>query len=100
VAIYLEKPKAIGSKPVIVVSIENHCVIRGKARFTRELFEILLADNVAANLILELRLPVKTNRPGDMAGFVGFVSTSISTNLMPGLPRMSLTQSVETSTSG
>jgi hypothetical protein len=52
VAIYLEKPKAIGSKPVIVVSIENHRVIRGNARFAREFFEILLADNVAPDLIL------------------------------------------------
>src|ERR1035441_9039849 len=65
-----KKPKR--GEPVVVVPIQNHCLTRGDACSAEQLFEFLLADDVAADLVLKLALPVEADRTGDVARVVGF----------------------------
>ena len=70
-AVNFEEPKTVGGEPVIVVAVNNHGVVGRDAGAADQFFECFAADDVAANLVLELRLPVEADRAGDMAGVVG-----------------------------
>ena len=67
----LEKPKAIGGKPIVVIAVKHDRVIRRDSGAAQEFLERFLADDVAADLILELSLPVEANSARDMARIVG-----------------------------
>ena len=71
-AVKLEQPEAMGSEPVVVVAIKNHCVLGRDAGAAHQRFEGFFSQDVATYPILELRLPVETHRAGDVAGVVGF----------------------------
>ena len=68
VAVDLEQPETVGGEPVVVVPVEDHCVLRGDAGAADELLERLLADDVAVDLVLQLGLPVEADRAADVAG--------------------------------
>ncbi len=61
VAVHLEQPEGIGSEPVVVVAVEDHGVAGRNASVAHQLFKFLLADDVAADLILKLALPVEAD---------------------------------------
>jgi hypothetical protein len=66
VAVDFEKPKAVGSEPVIVIAVNDHRVVGRDAGATNQLFECFPADDIPSDLVLQLRLPVKANRAGNM----------------------------------
>ena len=72
VPVHFEQPEAVRGKPVIVVAVENHRIVRRNASVADQFFKGFLADDVAPDLILKLRLPVEAGRAGNVAGVVGF----------------------------
>jgi hypothetical protein len=100
VAVNLENPKTIGGEPVVVVAVKNDGVGGRDASAAEELLELLLADDVAAELVLGLRLPVEADGAGDMAGLIGLGVDIDLDEFDAGLAQVSFTQSVETRTSG
>ena len=71
VAVQLQLPKGVGGEPIVVVAIEkNRCVI-GNAGGAEKLFEGGLVDQVAADVVLELGLPVPADGAGDVSLVVG-----------------------------
>src|SRR3954451_7721096 len=58
VAVELEVPVRVGRKPVVVAAVEHDEVVVGDALLRQELLELLLVDEVAADLVLEVLLPV------------------------------------------
>ena len=71
-AIKFEKPEPIGGKPVIIIAVKNHGITWRNPGAADKLFEILRADDVAANLILELCLPVETDGAREVSRLIGF----------------------------
>ena len=62
VVVELEQPEAVGGEPVVVVAVNNDRVILADPRTAHERGELLLADDVASHLVLQLALPVETDR--------------------------------------
>ena len=58
VAVILEEPEGVGGEPVVVVAIEDDGSIRRDARFGEQAVEFILGEDVAVDLILQLRFPV------------------------------------------
>ena len=71
VAVNLEQPEAVGGKPIVVVAVEDHRVAGRDACLAQQFFEFLFADDVAADLVLQLALPVETDCARDVARVVG-----------------------------
>ena len=69
VPIKLELPQRPGGKPVVVVAIEHHGAVVGDSRFREQTLQRFLRQNVAPDVVAELRVP----RPGDGAGDVALV---------------------------
>ena len=69
-AVDLEKPETVGGKPVVVVSIENHGVLRRYSRPAQELLEYCTADDISIDLVLQVFLPVESDSSGNMPGLV------------------------------
>src|ERR1700758_719746 len=65
--VILQLPKSISRKPVVVVAIEQNRTVVGKARPAEELLERLLADQIATDIVLKLRLPVPAHSAGNVA---------------------------------
>ena len=71
VAVDFEQPKPVSGEPIVIVAVKDNAVPRRDTCAADEFLERVLADNIPAHLVLELRLPVKTDRAGDVAGVVG-----------------------------
>src|SRR4029077_7747154 len=56
--------------PVVVVAVKNDRVVRRNAGAADEFFKSFLADDVAADLVLQLRLPVEPGRTWNMSRVV------------------------------
>src|SRR6266404_173603 len=69
VAVELQLPEGVSGKPVVVVAVEKDGGVIGNAGGAEKPFESGLVDQVAADAVLELGLPV----PGDCAGDVALV---------------------------
>src|SRR5207245_771210 len=70
-AVNLEQPEAVSGEPIVVVAVENYDVGWRNTRAAHQCFEGSLADNVPAHLVLKLRLPVETRRPGKVSRVIG-----------------------------
>src|SRR5882762_4079678 len=70
-AIKLQLPEGVGGEPVVVVAIEKDGGVIGNAGGAEKLFESGLVDQVAADVVLELGLPVPADGAGDVALVVG-----------------------------
>ncbi len=71
VAVQLQLPKGVGGEPVVVVAIEQDGGVVGNARGAQKFFEGGLVDQIAADVVLELGLPVPTDSAGDVSLVVG-----------------------------
>ena len=71
VAVELEVPVRVRREPVVVAAVEHDGVVVADALLGQQLFELLLVDEVAADLVLQVGLPVELDGAGDMAAVVG-----------------------------
>ncbi len=71
VAVELEVPVGVGGEPVVVAAVEHDGVVVADALLRQQLLELLLVDEVAADLVLQFGLPVQLDGAGDVAAVVG-----------------------------
>jgi len=71
VAVELEVPVGVGGEPVVVAAVEHDLVVVADALGRQQLLELGLVDEVPADLVLELGLPVDAHGAGDVAAVVG-----------------------------
>ena len=71
VAVELEVPVGVGGEPVVVAAVEHDGVVVGDAPLGQQRLELLLVDEVAADLVLQVGLPVELDRALDVALVVG-----------------------------
>src|SRR4029077_11049481 len=69
VAVIFQLPEGVGGEPVVVVAVEKDGGVAADAGLAEEALELGSFDEIAANGILKLGLPV----PGDGAGDVPLV---------------------------
>ena len=65
--IQLEVPVGVGREPVVVAAIENDGVVARDSALGEQLFELLLAHEVAPDRVLQVLLPVNLDRATDVA---------------------------------
>ncbi len=70
-AVQLEVPVGVGGEPVVVAAVEDDGVVIGDAALGQQGRELLAVDEVAADLILQVLLPVELDGAGDVAAVVG-----------------------------
>ena len=70
VAVQLEVPVRVGGEPVVVAAVEHDGVVVADAPLGEQLLELLPVDEVAADRVLQVGLPVQLDRPGDVAAVV------------------------------
>ena len=66
VAVVLQVPVRVGREPVVAVAVEHDRVVVGDAAAAEQLAELLRAEEVALDLVLEVLLPVEADRAGDV----------------------------------
>ena len=71
VAVELEVPVGVGGEPVVVAAVEHDGVVVGDAALGEQRLELLLVDEVAADLVLEVGRPVELDGALDVALVVG-----------------------------
>ena len=71
VAVELEVPVGVGGEPVVVAAVEHDGVVVGDAALGEQRLELLLVDEVAADLVLEVGGPVELDGSPDVALVVG-----------------------------
>ena len=71
VAVELEVPVGVGGEPVVVAAVEHDGVVVGDAALGQQRLELLLVDEVAADLVLEVGGPVELDGALDVALVVG-----------------------------
>src|ERR671927_43737 len=71
VAVELEVPVGVGGEPVVVAAVEDHGVVVGDAALGEQLLETLLVDEVAADRVLQVLLPVELDGTFEVAAVVG-----------------------------
>src|SRR3954470_9898155 len=71
VAVELEVPIGVGGEPVVVAAVEDNGVVVADALVRQQGLELLLADEVAADLVLQFRLPVQLDGAWEVAAVVG-----------------------------
>src|SRR5437899_1647191 len=69
--VVLQLPEGVGGEPVVVVAIEQDGGVVGNAGRAKKLFESGLVDQIAADVVLELGLPIPADSAGDVALIVG-----------------------------
>ncbi len=67
VAVELEVPVRVGGEPVVVAAVEDHAVVVGDAPLGEQGLELGLVDEVPADLVLQVGLPVELDGTGDVA---------------------------------
>ena len=65
-----ECPESKGREPVSEVAVEDECRVRGCAHSREQVFELLLGQDVAANSVVDVLLPVDELGARDVAQFV------------------------------
>src|SRR5262249_6310906 len=70
VTVVFEQPERIGGEPVVVIAVQDNRRLGRDTCVGGQFLEVFLADDVARNLILKLRLPVEGNRAGQVTGLV------------------------------
>ena len=71
VAVQLEVPVGVGGEPVVVAAVQHDGVVVGDALGRQQLLEAGPVDEVAADRVLQLGLPVDLHGAGDVPGVVG-----------------------------
>jgi hypothetical protein len=71
VAVELEVPVGVGGEPVVVAAIEHHRVVVADAALGEQRLELLLVDEVATDLVLQVGGPVELDGALDVALVVG-----------------------------
>src|SRR6266850_533725 len=71
VAVIFELPEGVGGEPIVVIAVKKNGGVVGNAGSAEQLFERGLVDQIAADVVLELGLPVPADSAGDMALIVG-----------------------------
>ena len=71
VAVELEVPVRVGREPVVVAAVEHDRVVVGDARANEQRLELRLADEVPADLVLQVGRPVELDGARDVALVVG-----------------------------
>src|SRR5829696_1280279 len=66
VAVVLEVPVGVGGEPVVAVAVQDDRVVVRDATAPEQLAELLRPEEVALGLILEVALPVESDRPRDV----------------------------------
>ncbi|HET9163295.1 MAG TPA: hypothetical protein VFN89_07635 [Solirubrobacterales bacterium] len=66
-AVVEEVPVGVGGEPVVAVAVEDDGVVVGDAAAPHQLAEGLGVEEVPADLVLEVCLPIKADRAGDVA---------------------------------
>jgi hypothetical protein len=64
VAVVFQLPQSVGGEPVVVVTVEQDSGVVGDSGIAQQLFERGFVDQVAANVVLELGLPIPPTAPG------------------------------------
>src|SRR5439155_20307775 len=62
----LEEPEEPCREPVVVVAVGHDRRARGDAALGKERLELLLVDEIADRMLLQVGLPVQTDRSGDV----------------------------------
>ena len=65
-AVVEEVPVGVGGEPVVAVAVEDDRVVVGDPAAAHQLAEVLGAEEVALDLVLEVVLPVEADRAGDV----------------------------------
>jgi len=71
VAVELEVPVRVGREPVVVAAVQHDLVVIADALAGQQGLELLLVDEVPADLVLQLGLPVDAHGAGDVPAVVG-----------------------------
>ena len=66
VAVVLQVPVRVGREPVVAVAVEHDRVLVGDAARAEERAELLRPEEVALDLVLQVGLPVESDRAGDV----------------------------------
>ena len=61
-AVVLEVPVGVGGEPVVAVAVEDDRVVVGDPAAAHQLAEVFRAEEVALDLVLEVELPVESDR--------------------------------------
>src|SRR5229473_4232883 len=71
VAVVFQLPEGVSGEPVVVITIQKNGRVIGNARGAEKFFESGLVDQIAADVVLELGLPVPSDGAGDVSLIVG-----------------------------
>ena len=71
VAVELEVPVRVGREPVVVAAVEHDRVVVGDAALGQQGLELVLVHEVAADLVLQVLLPVDAHGTADVVLVVG-----------------------------
>src|SRR5712664_1557335 len=71
VAVIFQLPKGVSGEPIVVVAVEKNGGVIGNAGSAEKLLKRGLVDQIAADVVLELGLPVPADSAGDVALIVG-----------------------------
>jgi hypothetical protein len=64
VAVVLQIPVGVGREPVVAIAVEDDRVVVGDPARSQQRPEVLGAQEVALDLVLQVGLPVKADRAG------------------------------------
>ena len=64
--VVLQVPVGVGGEPVVAVAVEHDRVLVGDPARAEERAEVLGAQEVALDLVLQVLLPVEADRAGDV----------------------------------
>src|SRR5687768_11161108 len=67
VSVVLEEPIGVGREPVVVAAVEDDGVVVANPALGQQLLQPLLADEVVADAVLEVAVPVDLDRVADVA---------------------------------
>ena len=71
VSVQLEVPVRIGGEPVVVAAVEHDGVVVADAAGRQQRLELPGVDKVAADRVLQVRLPVQADRAPDVVLVIG-----------------------------
>src|SRR6202521_5286 len=71
VAVKLQLPEGVGGEPVVVVAVEKDAGAVGNAGSAEKFFESGLVNQITADVVLKLGLPIPSDGAGDVSLVVG-----------------------------
>jgi hypothetical protein len=66
VAVVLEVPVRVGGKPVVAIAVKDHQVVVADSAAAEQLSELLRAEEIALDLILQIGAPIEPDCPRDV----------------------------------